>query len=142
MLVAKVHGDHARAEQTAAAGVHPHHPHLHPKNLRDTLPRDSPGTDGALSGAQAEAFRAKRDAAAATTPPPCGGVVGIDEIRRKRSSLVAMVKKRVEMLHMNAISREFNQVLVRFFRSLFFCLSCCTQVIHTKSKYFAQQSRG
>ena len=120
MLVAKVHRDRAKLEQTAGAGPHPH-PHPHPKKLRDKKANDATkGGDGALSGDGVDDFRAKRDAAAATSSPPSHtSSVGLGDVRRKRSSVVAMVKKRVEMLHMNAVSREFTQVLVS--RCLIFC---------------------
>lgn len=107
MLVAKVHGDRARADQTAsAAGTR--------KVSKKKLPiRDiNKSKGGEFSGDRADVFRANRNAAAAFSPRHDRGSVALGDTRRKRSIVVAMVKKRVEMLHMNVICREITQVLV------------------------------
>lgn len=110
MFTAKIHTDRARAEQNATQGT------VRRARKNSQLQRDRRAWDrekGIIKeGASIESvddFRAKRDAALAPAPVR-SSVLG--EARRKRSRMLAMVRKRVEMLHMNAISREFPHALV------------------------------
>lgn len=112
MLVAKVHRDRARAEQSKS--VSQKDPRK-VKKLRERKAKERAAekAKGVPSSNQVDAFRANRDAAATSTADPNhqngDTIIGT---RRKRSSVLAMIKKRVETLHMNVICREFANVLV------------------------------
>lgn len=101
MLVAKVHRDRARAEQTAGARKE--------KTRRQKPAYKAKGSPPGVVG-EKEAF-AHRDAAAVVSTNQ-RHVNALAQTRRKRSSVVAIVKKRVEMLNMNIIAREFVQIVV------------------------------
>lgn len=111
MLVAKVQSDRARND--LAQSTKGHQKPRETFRKKDKLAaKDAPpnGHD------QVEAFRASRAAALAFARDPHHISSGlISEATWKRSSVVAMVTKRVELLHMNTICREFTQVLVSWF---------------------------
>lgn len=107
MFAAKVHSDRARQELKGVAG-----PKKPRENARTSF--KGPGKKTALTPSpdqQADDFRARAAAQALSQDRPHRNST-FNEKTRKRSSVVAMVTKRVEMLHMNTICREFTQVLV------------------------------
>lgn len=110
MITAKLHSDRARKEMTQGASGQ--------KKPRETVRiKDKVAGKDAFptrdSTTEAEMFRASRAAALTTSlASDPKRRISFNETVRKRSSVVAMVTKRVELLHMNAISREFTQVLV------------------------------
>lgn len=106
MIAAKIHTDRAREDLTKGPTKH---------KKRDTIRKKdiATGMEGG-DNEQAEAFRASRAVAmmfgnSATNK----NNVSFRKTNRNRSSVVAVVTKRVEMLHMNAISREFSPFMVR-----------------------------
>lgn len=104
MIAAKMHTDRARED-------------LAPKNAkkRDAKRKKDMGA-GKEQGndEQAEVFRASRAAAMMRGDNPAAkNSVSFRKTNRNRSSVVAVVAKRVEMLHMNTICREFSPLLVR-----------------------------
>lgn len=105
MIAAKIHTDRAREDLT-------------PKSTkrRDTKRKKEMGA-GKEGGndEQAEVFRASRAAAMklGDNPTARNNSVSFKKTNRNRSSVVAVVVKRVEMLHMNTICREFSPLLVR-----------------------------
>lgn len=110
MIAAKVHTDRARKELTKGAGGQ--------KKPRETIRiKDKVAGKEVFppveSTDEAENFRRSTEAASAggrtSNDRPS---ISFNATMRKRSSVVAMVTKRVELLHMNAICREFTQVLV------------------------------
>lgn len=102
MLAAKVHRDRARADQTAGSRK---------ESAKRKKVTKKPPKKRRPSTEHAQSFRANRDAAAAI--PQSGNE--LNATRRKRSSVVAIVKKRVEMLHMNVVARELSVVSGRVF---------------------------
>lgn len=112
MLAAQVHRDRARAEHT----VNNNAPRRTSHHVKGRRKGSGGGGQPSFDNDRAQTFMANRDAAAATISGPSGrhrGSVALGATKRKRSSVVAIVKKRVEMLHMNVIAREFSQVVVR-----------------------------
>lgn len=91
---------------------------------------------------QEVAFRASRAAALAFGPSPVISrpSISFEKTRRKRSSVLAVVTKRVEMLHMNVICRECSQVLVssvalrRVFTGSGGCIGACKNKIERRRK--------
>lgn len=109
MLVAKVQSDRARNDLAQSANGQKR-PRRETLRKKDKLAGKDAPPDG---NDQVEAFRASRAAALAFARGPHHRSSGlITEGAWKRSSVLAMVAKRVELLHMNTICREFTQVLV------------------------------
>lgn len=110
MIAAKMHSDRARKELTKGAGGQ--------KKPRETIRiKDKVAGKDSFppreTTTEAEVFRKSTEAAlAARRNLQDRPSISFHETMRKRSSVVAMVTKRVELLHMNVISREFTQVLV------------------------------
>ena len=108
----KIHHDRALAGQAAASGKSVGRQN---SRLKQRQKEWAGGRDGNKASSQTlEAFRAHAQAAAASAQF-LPSVDMMSDTRRRRSSVVAIVKKRVEMLQMNAVSREFTQVLVSAF---------------------------
>lgn len=112
MIAAKMHSDRARKELTKGANGQkkPRRETIRIKDKvagKEAFPIKEPNNE-------AEVFRKSTEAALAARRPLLNNrpSVSFNENMRKRSSVVAMVTKRVEMLHMNVISREFAHVLV------------------------------
>lgn len=110
MIAAKMNSDRARKELTKGANGQ--------KKPRETIRiKDKVAGKEAFpsrdSVKEAEVFRRSTAAALAARNTSNGRLsISFNDNVRKRSSVVAMVTKRVELLHMNVISREFTQVLV------------------------------
>lgn len=108
MIAAKMHSDRARKELAKGTAV--------PRRRETVRIKDKVAGKEAFpprdSAEQAEDFRRSTAAAAAARNLSARPKNSFKETMRKRSSVVAMVTKRVELLHMNVISREFTQVLV------------------------------
>lgn len=112
MIAAKMHSDRARKELTKGANGQkkPRRETIRIKDKvagKEAFPPDD-------STEEVEVFRKSTEAAfaASRTLSNDRPRISFNETMRKRSSVVAMVTKRVELLHMNVISREFSQVLV------------------------------
>lgn len=105
MLTTNIHQNRARADQTA--GVRPDSArHVHKR--RQTAPgrQDIPPATGV------HLLQARAGAAKTSLNTAAGAVVehfGPRTLRHQRSTIAAVVRKRVEMLHMNVIARELNR---------------------------------
>lgn len=99
MLAVKVRRDRARADQ--AAGAHAAGPGK--RNVSTSAHKQRVSKD------HLDPFRSEYEAASS----PASEHQSPPVARRKRASVVAIVKKRVEMLHMNFIARDFPHYMVR-----------------------------
>ncbi len=107
MIAAQMHSDRARQDLTKKTGGQ-RQPRQTIRIKDKVAGKDSfPPTEDQ----QVDDFRARAAAEAFTRGLPHRNST-FSEASRKRSSVVAIVTKRVEMLHMNTICREFTQVLV------------------------------
>lgn len=107
MIAAKMHADRAREDLKKA-------PKPPKKNHRGSIRKKDVAAGKERGDEQAEVFRAGRAAAMMFSDiAPGRGPISVNKTNRARSSVVAAVTKRVEMLHMTAISREISPFLVR-----------------------------
>lgn len=105
MIAAKVHRDRARADQTAGARKG------NARRRKKTSLKASQPLASQSSESVKKTFRERRDQAAAIlTKQRSRNVVGLSN--RRRSSVVAIVKNRVDMLNMGVIAREVTSHMV------------------------------